>query len=108
MAKFDFATAKTDIEQIVRIVETVPEPLREVCFEMLFEAVFANRKAAASNPAKETPRAAEEVKDEQEKPPNSRQKAAAKRISIHAQISSIKRRLEQAKRTCLGRVIDLK
>ena len=69
MAKFDFATAKTDIEQIVRIVETVPEPLREVCFEMLFEAVFANRKAAASNPAKETPRAAEEVKDEQEKPP---------------------------------------
>ena len=36
MSKLDFAKAKADIAQIVEIVKTVPENLRQVCFEKLF------------------------------------------------------------------------
>lgn len=40
MATFDFKTAKQNIEEINSIVATCPEPLRQRCFELLFEEVF--------------------------------------------------------------------
>ncbi|NEV78328.1 hypothetical protein DYI24_14895 [Rhodopseudomonas sp. BR0C11] len=44
MTKMDFEKAKTDIVQIVEIVNTVPEPLRLRCFELLFEKAFSGSK----------------------------------------------------------------
>ncbi len=41
MADFDYENARKEIAQIVAIVETVPQPFREKCFELLFNAVFS-------------------------------------------------------------------
>ncbi len=43
----DFAKAKADIKEIVEIVKTIPEPLQQRCFELLFEAAFTDKSAAA-------------------------------------------------------------
>ncbi|MGB8279149.1 MAG: hypothetical protein WCF20_14630 [Methylovirgula sp.] len=43
MAKFDYNQAKQDVTEIIAIVETCPEPLREKCFELLFGAVFKSQ-----------------------------------------------------------------
>ena len=53
MSKLDFAKAKADIAQIVEIVKTVPENLRQVCFEKLFDAAFSGASAPAA-PKEET------------------------------------------------------
>ena len=63
MSDFDFRNATKQIAEIVTVVETVPEPLREKCFELLFNAVFAGlpppakpaRPAAPETPAPPTP-----------------------------------------------------
>ena len=55
MADFDYENAKKEIAQIVSVVETVPEALREKCFELLFNTVFSGMPAptrtAAAPPA---------------------------------------------------------
>lgn len=43
MSDFDFGSAKKQIAEIVAVTETVPEPLREKCFELLFGAVFSGQ-----------------------------------------------------------------
>ena len=54
MSKFDFAKAKGDIAQIVDIVKAVPETLQQRCFELLFEAAFAESHSVPANlPPKE-------------------------------------------------------
>jgi hypothetical protein len=40
MTEFDFKAAKRQLQEIVAIVETCPEPLREKAFELLFSVVF--------------------------------------------------------------------
>src|SRR5712664_1802412 len=65
MAKLDFANAKADIAQIVEIVKTVPEPLQERCFELLFETVFHGSRNRHEGPVEKV----SEGRDEpQEKP----------------------------------------
>lgn len=49
---FNFADAKRQIDEILKIVETCPEPLREKCFEMLFAVVFSGTGRPALAPAK--------------------------------------------------------
>ena len=46
MAKFNHEAAKAEIAQIVEIVKTVPENLQQRCFELLFEAAFADQSEA--------------------------------------------------------------
>ena len=46
MAKLNYAKAKADIAEIVEIVKTVPEELRQKCFELLFDAAFSNATPA--------------------------------------------------------------
>ena len=53
MSKLDFEKAKADIGQIVAIVKTVPEPLQQRCFELLFEKAFADTKTAQEPKAKD-------------------------------------------------------
>ena len=50
MPKIDFAKAKADIAQIIDIVKTVPEPLQQRCFELLFEAAFTEAHPAQDIP----------------------------------------------------------
>ncbi len=47
VSTFDFKTAKQNIEEINTIVATCPEPLRQRCFELLFEEVFKGAKRNA-------------------------------------------------------------
>lgn len=58
MSEFDFGNAKKQIAEIIKVVESVPERLREKCFELLFNAVFAGQPAPAkpvATPAPEAP-----------------------------------------------------
>jgi hypothetical protein len=48
MAQFNFTDAKKQIDEIVKIVETCPEPLREKCFELLFGIVFGRQSHGSS------------------------------------------------------------
>jgi hypothetical protein len=41
MTEFNFVDAKRKIDEIVKIVDTCPQPLHEKCFELLFGIVFA-------------------------------------------------------------------
>jgi hypothetical protein len=68
MGKIDFAKAKADIEQIVEIVKTVPEPLQLRCFEILFEATFVDKQPAAE-PTREPPAGVAGAEGEPPKPP---------------------------------------
>jgi hypothetical protein len=68
MPKFDFAKAKDDIAQIVEIVKTVPEPLQQRCFELLFEVAFSDQAPVVREPTKETPATPNEAKGDQERP----------------------------------------
>ncbi len=53
MSKIDFAKVKGDIAQIIDIVKTVPEALQQRCFELLFEAAFAEpHSVRADSPPK--------------------------------------------------------
>jgi hypothetical protein len=58
MAKLNYAKAKADIAEIVGIVKTVPEPLQQRCFELLFDAVFSNAKAADEPKPEQEPESA--------------------------------------------------
>ena len=49
MPKIDFTKAKADIAQIIDIVKTVPEALPQRCFELLFEAAFAEAHLAPAD-----------------------------------------------------------
>ncbi|HXI99627.1 MAG TPA: hypothetical protein VNH44_00305 [Micropepsaceae bacterium] len=64
MTQFNYADAKVQIEEITKIVETCPEPLREKCFELLFGVVFGKvqNSFSASIPVK-TPKAPEDLSD---------------------------------------------
>ncbi|HEY0331449.1 MAG TPA: hypothetical protein VGC77_20410 [Rhodopseudomonas sp.] len=48
MAILDFAKARKDINEIMEIVKSVPESLQERCFELLFEAAFAEPTVATA------------------------------------------------------------
>lgn len=55
MNKIDFAAAKKQIEEIGKIVEVCPEPLKELCFKLLFDLAFSDNPqpapvSSASNP----------------------------------------------------------
>ena len=51
MADFDYEHAKKQIAHIVAVAETVPEALREKCFELLFNVVFSGTPAPHKAPA---------------------------------------------------------
>lgn len=61
MSRIDYAQAKAEISEIVEIVKLVPEALQQRCFELLFEAAFAN---ARSKPEPEAPQANGETAEE--------------------------------------------
>ena len=67
MTAFDFKNAKQKIAEINGIVETCPEPLRQRCFELLFEEVF-RAPAGKSHPKEESAGAEQTKHDTQEKP----------------------------------------
>jgi len=53
MGKFDFASAKTQIAEIVEIVRTVPENFQSQCFELLFNAAFSEKHPAPAEGGKQ-------------------------------------------------------
>lgn len=65
MQKINFAEAKKQIEEIAKVVEVCPEPLRETCFKMLFELAFSDRPAPLA-PQKQTPAIASEPPSREE------------------------------------------
>ena len=67
MKKIDFTQAKADIAQIVEIVKTVPEPLQQRCFELLFDLAFS-AKPPPEVPA--PPREADATVEERREPPS--------------------------------------
>jgi hypothetical protein len=87
MAKLDYAKAKADIAEIVEIVKTVPEALQQRCFELLFEAAFTGRDAAAPPEQKKEPEPAAEDQQVTKKLPSNvmalirRYKVAPERLS---------------------------
>ena len=54
--KLNFVDAKKQIEEIVKIVEVCPEPLKETCFKLLFNLAFSN--ATPATPPAPAPNAA--------------------------------------------------
>lgn len=63
MPTFDFADAKAKIQEIVKITETCPEPLREKCFELLFGIAFADSQQLPPKPSPAAPSKLPEVDD---------------------------------------------
>lgn len=46
MQKLNFAEAKKQVEEIVKIAEACPDALKETCFKLLFELAFSTAPAA--------------------------------------------------------------